>query len=123
MPRKVSPPSSRNGPRPGRTADAMRHPANPAKVFLTAFLFTTNGRLRPQRSKIMSRLIAIAFVLTVIAFSAPSPSLAYSQAEQAACQDDAFRLCGNAIPDEQRVKACLIRNMSRLSPACRRAFG
>ena len=70
----------------------------------------------------MKNLIAIAFVLTVIAFSAPAPSLAYTQEEQQACQDDAFRLCGQFLPDEQRVKACLLRNMSRLSPACRRVF-
>ena len=70
----------------------------------------------------MQKLIAIAFVLTVIVFSAPAPAAAYTQDEQMACQDDAFRLCGQAIPDEQRVKACLIANMRRLSPACRRVF-
>ena len=72
----------------------------------------------------MQKLIAIAFVMTVIVFSGHvSPAFAYTQEEQAACQDDAFRLCGQAIPDEQRVKACLISNMRRLSPACRRVFG
>jgi len=70
----------------------------------------------------MKKLIALAFILTVIAFSAPAPTQAYTQEEQQACQDDAFRLCGQFIPDEQRVKACLIGNMSRLSPACRRMF-
>jgi hypothetical protein len=72
----------------------------------------------------MQKRIAIAFALTVVAFSAPSPAsaAAYTQEEQMACQDDAFRLCGQAIPDEQRVKACLIANMRRLSPSCRRMF-
>jgi hypothetical protein len=70
----------------------------------------------------MQKLIAIAFVLTVIVLAAPAPASAYTQEEQAACQDDAFRLCGQAIPDEQRVKACLIANMRRLSPTCRRLF-
>ena len=71
----------------------------------------------------MKKLIAIAFVLTVISFCAPAPSsYAYTQQEQAACQDDAFRLCGQFVPDEQRVRACMVRNMSRLSPACRRMF-
>jgi hypothetical protein len=68
----------------------------------------------------MPKLIAIAFGLTVIGFSAPTS--AYTQEEQQACQDDAFRLCNHAIPDEQRVKACLISNMRRLSPQCRRLF-
>ena len=68
----------------------------------------------------MLKLIAIAFVLTVIAL--PGTASAYTQEEQMACQDDAFRLCGHAIPEEQRVKACLIANMRRLSPRCRRMF-
>jgi hypothetical protein len=70
----------------------------------------------------MQKLIAIAFVLTVTGLAAPAPAFAYTQDEQMACQDDAFRLCGNAIPDEQRVKSCLIANMRRLSPQCRRMF-
>jgi hypothetical protein len=96
--------------------------ANPAKS-PHSILFATSGRRRgPNGAKTMSKLIAIAFFLTVVVLSAPSPSLAYTQQDQMACQDDAFRLCGNFIPDEGRVKACLLRNMSRLSPACRRAF-
>ncbi|MEA2990059.1 MAG: hypothetical protein QOG83_2770 [Alphaproteobacteria bacterium] len=68
----------------------------------------------------MPKLIAIAFVLTVIGLCAPAQ--AYSQQDQMACQDDAFRLCGQAIPDERRVRACLIANKRRLSPACRKLF-
>lgn len=72
----------------------------------------------------MHRLVAIGFVLAVIAYAAPAsaPALAYTEEERMACQDDAFRLCGHAIPDQERVKACLIANMSKLSPACRRMF-
>jgi len=39
-----------------------------------------------------------------------------------ACQDDAFRFCEKAIPDEQRVKNCLVANMRKLSPACHAMF-
>ena len=28
----------------------------------------------------------------------------------------------DAIPDEQRVRQCLVRNMRRLNPTCRSAF-
>jgi hypothetical protein len=69
----------------------------------------------------MLKLTALAFVLTVAALPT-SPAAAYTAADQAACQDDAFRLCNNAIPDERRVRACLVANMRRLSPQCRRAF-
>ena len=39
-----------------------------------------------------------------------------------ACQDDAFRVCGEAIPDEVRVRACMIAKISQLSPGCRKEF-
>jgi hypothetical protein len=32
---------------------------------------------------------------------------------------DAFSVCGHAIPDRNRVAACLAQNMNRLSVACR----
>ena len=62
----------------------------------------------------------IGFVLTLSILSGPAG--AYTEDQRAACQDDAFRLCASAIPDEQRVKACMVANMQRLSPACRRMF-
>ena len=68
----------------------------------------------------MRKFALIAFVLTVASLSAPAS--AYTQEEQAACQDDAFRICNHAIPDEQKVKACFLANMKKLSPACRRLF-
>jgi len=68
----------------------------------------------------MRKLALIAFVLTVATLSAPAS--AYTQEEQRACQDDAFRLCNHAIPDEQKVKACFIANMKKLSPGCRKVF-
>jgi hypothetical protein len=38
--------------------------------------------------------------------------------EQAACTPDVFRLCLFDIPKEDRIVACLNRNLSQLSPAC-----
>ena len=40
----------------------------------------------------MQKLVAIAFVLTVIVLAAPAATLAYTEEERMACQDDAFRL-------------------------------
>jgi hypothetical protein len=68
----------------------------------------------------MQKFIVIAFISTVAMLSAPAS--AYTQEEQAACQDDAFRVCGHAIPDEQRVKACMIANIRKLTPGCRRVM-
>jgi hypothetical protein len=47
---------------------------------------------------------------------------AYTPEQQQACTGDAFRLCGDAIPDVDRVTVCMIRNRSQLSPGCRVFF-
>ena len=47
---------------------------------------------------------------------------AYTPEQQQACSGDAFRLCGDAIPDVDRVTVCMIRNRSLLSPGCRVYF-
>jgi hypothetical protein len=71
-------------------------------------------------STTMRKMIAIMFLLSVAGFS--GSALADRAEEQAACQDDAFKFCNEAIPDEEKVKACLIKNMRRLTPACRKMF-
>jgi hypothetical protein len=55
-------------------------------------------------------------VLGVPAQAQPTP------AQRAACEQDAYRLCERAIPDEAKVRRCLASNMRRLSPVCRSAF-
>jgi hypothetical protein len=52
----------------------------------------------------------------------PSAGRAYTPEEQAACQPDAFRLCGSEIPDIERVKACMVARRAQLSPECKRFF-
>ncbi|MDR3469907.1 MAG: hypothetical protein P4M07_28590 [Xanthobacteraceae bacterium] len=42
--------------------------------------------------------------------------------QQAACTPDVFRLCGNAIPDEDRIVGCLRQNTAQLSSGCRAVF-
>jgi hypothetical protein len=69
----------------------------------------------------MKILSTTALVLTTIICSGPAS--AYTQEQQMACQDDAFRVCSHLIsitPDEARIRACLIANVERLTPACRR---
>jgi hypothetical protein len=64
--------------------------------------------------------IVLAAVLSFALLS--SAGQAYSPEEQAACTDDAFRVCGAEIPDVDRVTACMIRNRSLLSPGCKVYF-
>jgi hypothetical protein len=51
-----------------------------------------------------------------------SGAFAYTPEQQQACSGDAFRLCGDAIPDVDRVTVCMIRRKSELSPGCRVHF-
>ena len=52
----------------------------------------------------------------------PDAGHAYTPEEQAACQPDAFRLCGSEIPNIERVKACMVAKRAQLSPECKRFF-
>lgn len=58
--------------------------------------------------------IALAFFVFI-----PAGASAETQDEQNACMNDAFSVCGEAIPDRDRVAACLAKNIKRISPACR----
>ncbi len=42
-----------------------------------------------------------------------------TEAQQAQCMPDVFRLCPAYIPDEEAILACLQRRAARLSAQCR----
>ena len=63
----------------------------------------------------------IALAALIVA-ALPSAGHAYTPEEQAACQPDAFRLCGSEIPNIERVKACMVARRAELSPECKRFF-
>jgi hypothetical protein len=63
-------------------------------------------------------------IATALAFSAlTSASYAYTPEQQQMCQGDAMRLCGEFIPDVDRITACMIAKKSQLSEGCRAVFG
>jgi hypothetical protein len=69
--------------------------------------------------------ISRACLMLAMALSAsllPGAAQAYTPEQQQVCTGDAFRLCGDAIPDVDRVTVCMIRNRSELSPQCRVYF-
>lgn len=49
------------------------------------------------------------------------PSQDYGQAQQA-CEGDVYKLCGQAIPDQDRIVACLRKKWSSVSKECREAM-
>ena len=42
--------------------------------------------------------------------------------QQIACTPDVFRLCGDQIPDANRIVGCLRQNTAQLSAPCRAVF-
>ena len=72
-------------------------------------------------SAVHLRKFSFVLAATVIAFGSfvlPKAGFAYTAEEQQACQGDAFRLCSDAIPDVDRVTACMVKKRAQLSPGC-----
>ncbi|MFT8719417.1 MAG: hypothetical protein ABF824_08520 [Acetobacter sp.] len=60
--------------------------------------------------------------LSILAtFSAPLHA-ATREEQTAACKGDALKLCMLAIPNEQKIAACLQSKRDKLSPACKAMF-
>jgi hypothetical protein len=77
---------------------------------------TTQAVLRPLAA--VAALCALALLLA----AAPAGAQG-TPAQRAACEGDAMRLCGEFVPDVERIKACMYRKRAQLSPACRVYFG
>ena len=58
-------------------------------------------------------LIAGAMLAGMAGAAAETPE------QRQACTDDAFQLCADAMPDRERVFACLAAKKTMLSPLCR----
>ena len=68
--------------------------------------------------------LRIAAALSVLAaYSNPSDAQQQgTQEERDACTPDAFRLCGEFIPDADKITVCLKKNRNQLSPNCKLVF-
>ena len=64
----------------------------------------------------------IVLALVALGFASSSAIASADGSGQQACMQDAMSVCGQFIPDRERVAACLISNRSRVSPACRSAL-
>ena len=66
--------------------------------------------------------IAAAAALLGLALM-PQPAAAQGSPDQrAACENDAMRLCGEFVPDVDRITACMHRKRAYLTPRCRAVF-
>ena len=78
-----------------------------------------------QKQRPITMHIKTALALVVFLLSTTAPGLSQSDLrsqQQAACEDDAYRLCPDDIPDEARVASCMKRQKAKLSPGCRAMF-
>jgi len=69
----------------------------------------------------MNGRISLLLGLLFLTF-APVAAAADPQQDQDACMMDAQTVCGQFIPDRERVAHRLMVNRSRISPACRAAL-
>jgi hypothetical protein len=73
----------------------------------------------------MQKMKYFAAATIVVLVTAPlvGKSQAQGTPEQRwASEQDAFRVCGNEIPNVPRITACMVKNIKKLSPACRAQF-
>jgi hypothetical protein len=64
-------------------------------------------------------LILAALTVAVVSTTAMAEDAAQMQIEQQACENDVYTLCNDAVPDRDRITACLKRHWSKISRECR----
>ncbi len=65
----------------------------------------------------MKRTLPILAALMLAFLS--SQALAQSQEDQQSCEGDVYSLCGDKIPDQDQIVACLRKKWSKVSKECR----
>ena len=72
-----------------------------------------------ERAAALTSFAAAALVAVI----ASDASADRGTAEQRwACEHDAIAFCSREIPDVNRITACMVSNLSKLSPRCRAQF-
>ncbi len=65
------------------------------------------------------RAAALATLMLLAAEAAAFPQQAKGTKEQQdACQADVFKVCNDAVPDEDKIVVCLNKNLHKLSFKC-----
>jgi hypothetical protein len=75
----------------------------------------------------MTRIAKPVYLIVALALSAANVAAQQSghsgtKDEQEACTPDVYKFCEAAIPDEDRIVACLKANLKLLSPQCRKVI-
>ena len=72
-----------------------------------------------QRRRQAFRGAIVGALLLGASHAAWAQQIHVTEEQRTACTPDVFRLCSAAVPDVQRIIACMRRERSQLSPACR----
>ncbi len=65
---------------------------------------------------------ALALAASLVTFAGESSAQVATAEQRAACTPDAFRLCASEIPNIPAITACMRKNKSSLSSACKAVF-
>jgi hypothetical protein len=74
-----------------------------------------------MRNSVPRVLAVVGLVWVCWLFSIPAAAQGTPE-QRAACQDDALRLCGQYVPDVERITTCMKQNVRHLNPGCRAVF-
>jgi hypothetical protein len=75
-----------------------------------------------MRNRIAHRRLSLSAGLAILVGLALMPASGVAQGtpeQQANCQDDAMRLCGQFVPDVNRITSCMIAKRRLVSARCR----
>ena len=73
------------------------------------------------RTLIAAALLASS-ALPALAAKLPSDAMRLRQEAEHVCYGDVQKLCNDAIPDEDKIKACMQVHHAQLSPACAKIY-
>ena len=73
------------------------------------------------RTLIAAALLASS-ALPALAAKLPSDAARLRQEAEHVCYGDVQKLCNDAIPDEDKIKACMQVHHAQLSPACAKIY-
>ncbi len=74
------------------------------------------------RSTLLRLMLVVDVSFVLLAPACATDALHITEAEKAACTQDAERLCASAYPDEQKLLACMKANRASLGPTCLPVF-
>lgn len=66
--------------------------------------------------------LIVALALSTANVAAQQGGHSGTKDQQEACTPDVYKFCEAAIPDEERIVACLKANIKLLSPQCRKVI-